>query len=402
MKILFVTQYFYPENFRINDLALSLLSMGHEVSVLTGMPNYPEGRYYKGYTSDGPFFEIWKGVKIYRVKNLPRRSGSLFLALNYLSFIFKGNAGAEALAEREQFDVIYAFGTSPITQALPAIKIRKKYNTPVILNVQDLWPDNVAVITGINNPLLIKGLDILVDYIYNRCDIILGTSESFVKAIKDRKGLKVKNKVKYWPQYATIKKADKVCDKFYNNNCFNIAFTGNIGQGQGLDNVISAMKECKDEKIILHLFGDGRAKSELMEYVEENGLTSTVKFHGSFPEEEIPAILNGADAALLSLNDNPIFEKTIPAKLQTYLACGCAVIGVVTGEAKKLIEDNEIGLCANSSDSNDIAKAFCEMSKLSKTDIGKMKDRAYSLSEEVFDKEQLISELVKMMEVLSK
>lgn len=402
MKVLFVTQYFYPENFRINDLAVSLLNMGHEVSVLTGMPNYPEGRYYKGYTSDGPFFEIWKGVKIYRVKNLPRRSGSLFLALNYLSFIFKGNEGAEALAEREQFDVIYAFGTSPITQALPAIRIRKKYNTPVILNVQDLWPDNVAVITGIKNPLIIKGLDILVDYIYNRCDIILGTSESFVKAIKDRKGLKDKNKVKYWPQYATIKKSDTVCDEFYNNNCFNIAFTGNIGQGQGLDNVISAMKECKDEKITLHLFGDGRAKSELMKYVEDNKLEASVKFHGSFPEEEIPAILNGADAALLSLNDNPIFEKTIPAKLQTYLACGCAVIGVVTGEAKKLIEDNEIGLCANSSDSNDIAKTFCEMSKLSKTDIAKMKDRAYSLSEEVFDKQQLISELVKMMEVLSK
>lgn len=402
MNVLFVTQYFYPENFRINDLALTLTRLGHKVSVLTGLPNYPQGRYYDGYGNDGPFFEIWNDIKIYRVKNLPRRSGAVNLALNYLSFIIKGCSGAKALGQKEKFDVIYAFGTSPITQALPAITIRKRCGTPVILNVQDLWPDNVAVITGINNPLLIKSLDVLVDYIYKRCDIILGTSESFVKAIKERKALKTKHKVKYWPQYATITKSEKVRKEFFDEDYFNIAFTGNIGKGQGLENVIAAMKLCANEKIALHMFGDGRAKDSLQKYVSDNCLNKTIKFHGSFLEDEIPAILNGADAALLSLNDSPIFEKTIPAKLQTYLACGCAVIGVVTGEAKALIEKNGIGLCANSSDAADIASSFMDMSTKTPNQLNSMKAKSLALSESVFNKEELVSELLKMMEVLAK
>lgn len=402
MNILFVTQYFYPENFRINDLAISLIKAGHSVSVLTGMPNYPTGKLFDGYTKNGPFYEEWEGVKIYRVKNRVRKSGSVNLALNYLSFVIKGCSGAKALIKNNDFDVIYAFGTSPITQALPAITVRKKKHIPVILNVQDLWPDNVSVITGIDNPFVIKALDVLVDYIYNRCDIILGTSKSFVKAIQSRRGLRIKHKVKYWPQYATVSKSPNTDTSMYDETAFNLAFTGNIGQGQGLEKIVESFKYLKDENIVLNLFGDGRAKAELLKYVKDNSLAGVVKFHGSFPEGRIPAILNGADAALLCLNESPIFEKTIPAKLQTYLSCGCAVFGVVSGEAKSLIEDNKIGICcSNKTDSPEkIADKIRELSRLSDSDIAAMKDNALALSEREFNKDLLVEKILKMMEVL--
>ena len=402
MNILFVTQYFYPENFRINDLAIALTQQGHKVSVLTGMPNYPQGKYYKGYGNNGPFFEKWEDIDIYRVNNRPRKMGSVNLALNYISFIIKGIQGAKVLAEKQDFDVIYAFGTSPITQALPAISIRKRKHTPIILNVQDLWPDNVAVITGIDNKLFIKAIDLLVDYIYNRCDIILGTSRSFVEAIRSRKGLKVKAKVKYWPQYATVKRSGEASKEFYTQGAFNIAFTGNIGQGQGLLQVIQAMESCRDLGIVLNLFGDGRQKGALIKYVNDNNLEKIVRFHGSFPDEEIPKILSGADAALLSLDSSPIFDKTIPAKLQTYLTCGCAVIGVVSGEAKSLIESNQIGLCTEDRSAKSIADLFVKMADLDRDSLDEMRKKAIEVSAREFDKAGLIAELIKMMEVLSK
>lgn len=404
MNILFVSQYFYPENFRINDLAISLKERGHNVSVLTGMPNYPQGKLYEGYSKNGPFYEEWNGIRIYRVNNRVRKSGSKNLVLNYLSFILKGNSGAKALIKNNNYDVIYAFGTSPITQALPAITIRKIKGIPVILNVQDLWPDNVCVITGIDNPIFVRTIDLIVDYIYNRCDIILGTSKSFVEAIKKRKGLKVKHKVKYWPQYATVTKSDNCREEFFEKDSFNIAFTGNIGQGQGLERIIDCFAYIKGKKIKLHLFGDGRAKMDLESRVKRLDLSSQVLFHGSFPESEIPDILNGADAALLCLNDSPIFEKTIPAKLQTYLCCGCPVLGVVSGEAKRIIEENNLGICCDNKIENneEIADTILKMSQASTDEISSWRENAIKLSQAEFSKKELVDEIEKMMEVLGK
>lgn len=404
MNILFVSQYFYPENFRINDLAVSLVERGHNVSVLTGMPNYPAGKLFEGYTKNGPFYEEWQGVKIYRVKNRVRKSGAKNLALNYLSFIYKGCKGARALIKNNSYDVIYAFGTSPITQALPALTIRKLRDIPIILNVQDLWPDNVAVITGIDNPIFIKAIDLLVDYIYNRCDIILGTSKSFVEAIKNRRGLRVKHKVKYWPQYATVEKSEDIKAGIYDDGKFNIAFTGNIGQGQGLENIIESFAYLKGENIVLNLFGDGRARSDLQNIVKKNGLSDMIKFHGSFPEKDIPAILNGADVALLCLNNSPIFEKTIPAKLQTYLCCGCAVLGIVTGESKRLIQDNNLGVCVDNRiiDKQEIAKTIKKLANTDSKVLDAWRENALNLSNTEFSKQELVDEIEKMMEVLGK
>lgn len=405
MNILFVTQFFYPENFRINDMALRLTQRGHTVTVLTGMPNYPQGEFYKGYSYFSPQKENWQGVNIIRVPVVPRHSSAAWLCVNYLSFIISAGLKAHELRNKA-FDVIYAFGTSPITQVIPAIILRKETKTGVIVNVQDLWPNNVTAITGVRNPILIRLLDVMVDYIYNRCDIIMGTSRSFVKAIKHRRGLRNKNKVVYYPQYAVVEKSEKYRHDLMPEKAFHIAFTGNIGEGQGLENLVKAVVILKKKgylgKVIFELIGDGRAREALEKEVSEKGLSGMIRFHGSFPEEEIPAILHTADAALLILKYDPIFKRTIPAKLQTYLACGCVVLGCIEGEGKALIRKNHIGVSADCINYVALANATVRLLSLKEEELIKMRENALKLSEEEFSCEMLIERLEKYMKILSK
>ncbi len=406
MKILFVTQFFYPENFRINDLAGRLLSRGHSVSVLTGLPNYPEGEYYEGYSGHrGPWRQSWEGIEIYRVPVIPRKKGSFFLSLNYLSFVIFSCMQAGDLPD--DFDIVYAFGTSPITQALAALTYKKKTGARVILNVQDLWPDNVMAITGVKNPVFIGFLDMLVDHIYNSSDLILGTSMSFVRAIKRRRGLKEKRKVAFWPQYSTVKKSDEAREDVLPPGIFHVVFTGNVGEGQGLDILLEAASLLEgryEGKLVFDIVGDGRARQFLEKKAQRMGLLQKgiIAFHGSFPEEEIPGILAGADAALLILKSDPIFEKTIPAKLQTYLSCARPVVGCVSGESKALIENNKVGFCTENISAPELAKAVEDMYRLDEDQRKAMGARAGALSERLFDPQILVEQLERYMEMLSR
>lgn len=403
MRILFVTQFFYPENFRINDLARYLAAAGHEVTVLTGLPNYPGGSFFDGYTRKGPYKEKMDGVNIRRVFVIPRKKGGLWLSLNYLSFVLFGCLETAAM-EPSDYDVIYAFGTSPITQALPALVLKKMGGVPVILNVQDLWPDNVEAITGVKNPVTTGLLDMLVDFIYNRCDLVLGTSRSFVKAIKSRRGLKEKRKVVFWPQYATVERSSEERRDILPEGYFHIVFTGNVGQGQGLDTLIRAAALLKEEyegRLVFDIVGDGRARADLMSETKKAGLEDMIRFHGSFPEKEIPGILNTADAALLILKDDEIFKRTIPAKLQTYLKCGAPVVGCVCGESRQLIEKYGVGVCAKGMGAKQLAAAVREVMSLERPQLEEMGERGARLSDEMFDRDTLIERLLRYMEILA-
>ena len=198
MKILIISQYFYPENFRINDLALELKNRGHKITVLTGLPNYPKGEYFDGYDDKKNCDEIWNDIPIYRCKLRPRKTGSVNLIKNYLSFVVEANKKLKEL-ENQDFDLIYVFEVSPITVALPAIKFKKKKKLPIVINIQDLWPENIIAVTGITNFIVIGLVNKMVNYIYKHCDLILTASPSFVDKIRDR--IKNKDKVVYWPQY---------------------------------------------------------------------------------------------------------------------------------------------------------------------------------------------------------
>ncbi len=410
MNILFVTQFFYPENFRINDLARRLIQRGHSVTVLTGIPNYPGGDFYEGYGLFSKRYELIDSVRIIRVPVIPRKKGFVFLTMNYLSFVICGCLRA-LFMKAEDFDIIYAFGTSPVTQALPALVVRKKTRCRVILNVQDLWPDNVTAITGLKDPFCLFWLNELVDFIYNRCDLILGTSKSFVRAIRSRRGLKEKRKVVFWPQYSVVERSVKKRHDLLKEGVFHVVFTGNLGQGQGLDTAIRAAGLLKKEyegRLCFDIVGDGRQKEALMSLARElSVLDDMVIFHGSFPEEEIPGILNTADAALLILKDDDIFKRTIPAKLQTYLACGCVVVACAQGEVKRLLEDNKAGICVSGpfagsrEAAGKLAAAVSGIMDMTCSERRLMSQRALRLSKEMFDPEALLSELEYYMERLS-
>ncbi|MEG1301861.1 MAG: glycosyltransferase, partial [Erysipelotrichaceae bacterium] len=179
MNILIVSQYFYPENFRINQLCIDLRNRGHNITIFTGKPNYPEGKVFEGYCEKGFEVEEWENMKIYRCPLRGRKSGSFNLLKNYFSFVHNGKKYIKKL-KQVNFDLIYIFEVSPMTVALPAIKLKKITQLPIIINIQDLWPDNIVAVTGIDNKLVVGLITKLVKYIYKRCDLILAASPSFV------------------------------------------------------------------------------------------------------------------------------------------------------------------------------------------------------------------------------
>lgn len=395
MKVLVVSQYFYPENFRINDLVLELKKRNHEVTVLTGKPNYPQGEYYSGYSFKGNDNEIWNNVEIIRVPLRARKTGAFNLMRNYLSFVWHANKKAKKI--NKDFDIIYVFEVSPITVALPAIKLKKRLNIPVIMNVQDLWPENIVAVTGINNAFIISIVDKLVNYIYKHCDLLLCASPSFVERITKR-GID-RSKVKYWPQYSIVSKSN-LDSNIFNNGKFNITFTGNIGEAQGIDIAIQAADKLRNENIHWNFIGNGRSKEKMELLVKKLNLESCISFYGFIEENKIPQYLESSDAALLILKPDPIFEMTIPAKLQTYLSCGVPILGCVNGEGKKIIEDAHCGIISQEISVESLVKATKELINLDQKEIDNYKLNAYQYGLNNFNKNTLLNELEDYMEGL--
>lgn len=395
MKVLVVSQYFYPENFRINDLVLELKKRNHEVTVLTGKPNYPQGEYYSGYSFKGNDNEIWNDVEIIRVPLRARKTGAFNLMRNYLSFVWHANKKAKKI--NKDFDIIYVFEVSPITVALPAIKLKKILNIPVIMNVQDLWPENIVAVTRINNAFIISIVDKLVNYIYKHCDLLLCASPSFVERITKR-GID-QSKVKYWPQYSIVSKSN-LDSNIFNNGKFNITFTGNIGEAQGIDIAIQAADKLRNENIHWNFIGNGRSKEKMELLVKKLNLESCISFYGFIEENKIPQYLESSDAALLILKPDPIFEMTIPAKLQTYLSCGVPILGCVNGEGKKIIEDAHCGIISQEISVESLVKATKELINLDQQEVNNYKLNAYQYGLNNFNKNSLLNELEDYMEGL--
>lgn len=397
-KILIISQYFYPEQFRINDLAIEMKQRGYDITVLTGLPNYPKGKYFDNYSQNKNCDEIWNEIPIYRCNLRARKSGSINLIRNYLSFVKEANIKLKELEDMD-FDLIYVFEVSPITVALPAIRYKKKKKIPIIMNVQDLWPENIVAVTGIDNPLLITLINQLVRYIYKHCDLILTASKSFVPNIQNYLN-KNKEKVIFWPQYAVVSKEEKRIN-FFNDEDFNIVFTGNIGKAQGLDLVIEAANQLRDSNIRWQLIGDGREDETLKQKVRDYRLEDIVIFHGRKPENEIPQYLANADAALLILKPDPVFEMTLPAKLQTYMACGVPIIGCVSGEGKRIIDESNAGMTSDNISVEGLVGVCQRIIHLSQDEYKELYINSIKYGVNNFNKEVILDELFKSIERLT-
>lgn len=400
MNILVVVQYYYPEQFRTNDICNQLVEDGHNVTVLTGIPNYPQGKYFDGYGIWKKRFEIHDGVKIIRSFLIPRGSNKLQLILNYLSFVLFGWLKSFKLT-REKFDLVFVYETSPITMAIPAIAIAKRKKIPLIMYVTDLWPESVQAVGATSNKSIIKAIGKVVDYIYKSCDKILVSSHSFKDAICQR-GHDV-SKIIVWPQYAEelfqeVPIETSQIEKDIPTG-FNIMFTGNIGDAQGLDVVIEAVKKLKDyPDIHWILIGDGRAKDGLVRIVEEKKLQNQIRFIEQKPIDLMPAYLSLADAALITLKKEPIFSMTIPAKLQSYMACGIPILACIDGEVVDIVRDANAGLTCAASDADGLARIALQLYSMEKLSREKLGKNANNYFNENYKRDKLIKKLYSIFE----
>ena len=369
--ILMVSQVFYPEVFRSNDLAAEWVKRGYKVTVLTGIPNYPKGEFFEGYDRKHKRTETWNGVEIIHVPVVPRGHSSINLVRNYFSFVRYGKRWVRK--NNVHADLVFNFETSPMTQTLVAIMYGRKYHVPVFLYAQDLWPENVEAITGIHNPLVIGRINRMVDYIYKWSDEIFATSPSFVKAITGRKKPVDVNKVHYWPQYA---------EEFYQpvaapsesdiphlndviqSKAFKIAFTGNIGMAQGLDVLPRAAELLSDKNVLFVIVGDGRYREKFEEEIRNRKVEDKFILIPRQPAERIPEILACCDAGFISFSNLELWENTIPAKLQSYMACGKAIIASASGETGRVVDEAECGICTKTGDAEALSAAVSDLLSL--------------------------------------
>lgn len=386
--ILVISQYFYPEQFRINDMCAEWVKRGYKVTVLTGYPNYPQGEYYDGYGWFKKTKERWNGVDIIRIPLTARGQGSIKLAANYFSFVISGFFWAKTT--RIKADYVFTFEVSPMTQALIGTWYSKRRKIPNYLYVQDLWPENVEIVTGIHSPLVIKPIEAMVNHIYKHCDVIFATSPSFVKEIQKRVSHK-KNKVKYLPQYAEdfYKPVErKPVPEIPDDDSFKIIFTGNIGQAQGLDILPKTAKLLKgEENVKFVIVGDGRNKDNFLKQIADNDVQDMFIMIDRQPPERIPELLAACDAAFISFMPDPLFEKTIPAKLQSYMACGMPIIASANGETKRVIEEAECGICVELG--NEIALSGA-IGKMLTTDLKSMKNKSRAFFDNHFEKQKIM------------
>ena len=396
MRILVVSQYFWPEVFRINELVEGLAGRGHAVTVLTGRPNYPDGDVFAAFRANPDRYARFAGADVLRVPLRPRGQGSLRLLLNYWSFVFWGCLLGPWLLRRRDFDAIFCFETSPITSALPAVLLRRVKRAPLALWVLDLWPDTLSAIGVVRSPAALAMVGRIVAFIYKRCDLILAQSRGFIQAIARWSGSP--SKIRHYPQWADrvfgvepIQPAEET-RPFAGR--FRVMFAGNLGEAQDFPTVLAAAQKLVDRDDICWLIvGDGRAARAVRAETERLGLQHRVHFLGRHALDKMPSFFAGADAMLVSLKKEPIFAMTIPGKLQSYLAAGRPIIAMLDGEGARLLKEAEAGVCCDPGDPVALADCVAYMAALPRTELDRMSRSGRAYANSHFDRERLLCQL---------
>lgn len=395
MKILIVSQYFWPENFKINDIALGLIEKGHEVEIITGKPNYPTGKFYKGYKFWNKRVEFWNNIKIHRSLLIPRGKGkAILLFLNYISFSIFGSF--RILFIHNKFDKIFVFEPSPITVGIPAIIAKYKFSAPIYFWVQDLWPASLSAAGGIKNKHLIYIFNWLTKIIYKHSKKILVQSRAFIPYIIEQ-GVEL-NKLVYFPNstenFYQFKHPDaNILSRMPSG--FKILFAGNIGEAQSFDTLLTSAKMLKDQNILVNwlILGDGRYKNYVESKIKEFGLSDNFLLLGSFQSNLMPDYFSCADVLLVSLKKDPIFSLTIPSKIQSYLACGKPIIASIDGEGSRIIEEAKAGFTSKAEDPLDLTAAIKKALSLSNKELIQLGINSRKYFEDQFEREQLLNKL---------
>lgn len=349
MNIIVFSQYYEPEPFLIHDKMKRLVELGHGVTVITGLPNYPKGELISGYKAGDSEID---GVKIVRLPIRPRKKGTKNLFLNYLSYAMKASKYTRKL--EDSFDAIFVYQLSPVFMAIPAIVLKKRIHKPIILYCLDLWPESL-VSGGIKkNSIIYNIIKLISKKIYKSIDKIEISSKSFEKYFKQT--LKINGDYIFNPQYAVDENSEYInTDIDFPKDKINISFTGNIGEMQGLEVAIKAMKNV-DDKVVLHIIGDGSKKEALESLANELKIKSKIKFHGRKPVEQMKSVMENSDALLVTMKDDEVISYTLPAKVQSYLKSGKFIIGSINGEAADVIRESKAGIVSPAEDVQKLAE----------------------------------------------
>ena len=358
MKILIVSQYYFPEQFQINEIAPELVKRGHEVTVLCGVPNYPKGVVFDGYESrDGinrkerEYFEQ-TGVRVIHVDQTPRGKNPLSLVRNYISFA-KNSKKIVRLLEGN-FDVVLGYQLSPITSMEAALEYKRLHGTPVVFYTLDIWPVSAeGLLKSKKNPLMIP-INRLSKRIYRGADKIVVTSRPFIDYLHRINGIPME-KMAYLPQHA----GSDMLEMDLNAEANGIAdfmFAGNLGKGQRVDVIIKAaaiLGRRNDYKI--HIVGDGRMRRDLENLVKADGLDDNVIFYGNQQRKDMPRFYKKADVLLITLRGNNEVGDTMPGKLQMYMTTGKPILGAINGAAGEVIHEAQCGSCVKAGDCQGLA-----------------------------------------------
>lgn len=405
MKLLIVTQYFWPENFRINDLAREFYKRGHAVTVLTGLPNYPTGYFSPGYGFRGPYREVYEGVEVIRCPLLPRGNGSgVRLALNYLSFALMATLRG-LLVCRKGYDVIFVHEPSPMTVGLPAIVLKLATRVPVMLWVLDLWPESVSATQALRSSRLLQWIEHMVRFIYRHCDRILVQSRAFVSHVERQRV--PPEKILYFPSWAeTLYEAAggrlPVPENVRVPEGFRVMFAGNVGAAQDFETILTAAEQLKSRRDIHWvIIGDGRMLSWVQAEVERRQLSGTVHLLGRHPLETMPAFFAQADVLLVTLRREPIFALTIPGKVQSYLASGRPIVAALDGEGARIIQEAGAGIVCSAECPEALADAVVRLAETPKEAREAMGRRGAEYYGTHFDRTVLFDQLERWMRELA-
>jgi glycosyltransferase involved in cell wall biosynthesis len=394
VRILVLSQHFWPENFRINELVHELQAKGVVTEVLTGKPNYPGGVILQGYRAWGCQQENYGRVTVFRVPIAPRSRGGIRLAVNYLSFILSGIIFGAWLLRGRRYDAIFVFATSPILQAIPAIWLGWLKKCPVLLWVQDLWPESLSATGYVTSRGMLKAVEYVVKWIYRKADLLLVQSKAFIPKVQT---LADGHPVIYYPNSFLEEMpgtliTPPVCPGF--DREFPVLFAGNIGSAQAVQVVLEAAAlVCDISDICFVMVGEGSRRAWMMEQASVRGLTNIV-FAGSFPVDAMALLMAQAKVLLITLADSEIFRLTVPSKVQAYLAAGRPIVACLNGEGADVILESGSGIVVPAENGIALAEAVRLLYQMPELERARMGVNGRRYFEQNFTHDKLVSELI--------
>ena len=359
MKILVISQFYYPEPFqKLKDLCEGWTDAGHEVTVLTGLPNYPTGNIPQEYQNGKNRQELIEGVRVFRLPLIPRRRSNIGLALNYLSW--SSVATFKMLFWKERFDVVFCYQTSPVLVLFPAWLAKLKSHCNLVGYCLDQWPVSMLATLKSERNLAYRVMKVVSGWLYRRCDCLAVTSEPFIDYLEKEHDLAMDRMI-YVPQHGNDDYLTENFAKNTDDEVIHLLFTGNMGQAQDLETILKATKQVRpDLSFVIDFVGSGSALAHCESFVQQESLVERVKFHGRKPYAELVQCYRQADACLVTLRHENAIGLTLPGKMQDYLAVGKPIIGAIDGAGAQVIEEARCGLCVKAGDSEALARGIEE------------------------------------------